>query len=730
MRIRFAVTALAVGLMVGGCFSDSTSSGNGDIGPTDPTTGNGSGSIPPGGATPPFAPLFRPAASGILPFPIDLYFSGSTDGTLNIPASIQSFVPHYAAVNALDGFSTMGDIRVRFSSAIDAATLAANVRVVRVSVDNKTKATTGVLGIPQPNVDYSISVSPDFDTGGATMLIRPLKPLVASSGATNNGYLILVTNGVKSTNGTAAAPDAEYLTVRTGAIADIAAGLTTPTCASVTNATLNGICKLTFAHLRIGGALGIAPTSVTLSFSFSTESTRDTLAFIAAPAGTPNDPVAAAPGPYTVDATKVGTTASLGLPAPGIADLYNGTLTVPYYLTKPTAANDCTSPLTKPWQAMGPGVGIDPNSRHLSRFNPIPGKTADVTIPMLVALPNAGSGRSKPAGGWPIVVFQHGFPRDRTDAILIADRMAASGLAVIAIDLPLHGVTEWSAAYAQPFKQTAIERTFNLDCQVNGRLGVPGADGKVDTTGVNFLNLANVLVQRDNSRQAIADLIQLIRTIPAMDVDGGGADFDASRIHIIGYSLGGTHTATVLGLLGSEVKASALPSSASILSRTIVESPTYGGLINALLTPQGVVPGTTLYREFFTNLQAAYDSADPINYIANATGPASGNRSLLLSVFAGGAGSPVFPPDPVVPVSSTQALINGAGATLRVSAVGTTNVAGTNGAWVSFSQGIHNSLLDPGPAPLATQELQGEIAHFLETNGAEVRILESSVITP
>ena len=82
-------------------------------------------------------------------------------------------------------------------------------------------------------------------------------------------------------------------------------------------------------------------------------------------------------------------------------------------------------------------------------------------------------------------MFVHGFPRDRSDALLVADTMASRGFATIAIDLPLHGITPSSAAYALPFAQTPIERTFNLDLQINAQFGVPGQDGLVDPTGVN-----------------------------------------------------------------------------------------------------------------------------------------------------------------------------------------------------------------------------------------------------
>ena len=68
MSSRFAAL-LVVAFIVGGCSSSSD-----NIGPTDPTSGNGNPTTPPAGGGD-FVPLFRPT-SGVLPFPIDLYFSG------------------------------------------------------------------------------------------------------------------------------------------------------------------------------------------------------------------------------------------------------------------------------------------------------------------------------------------------------------------------------------------------------------------------------------------------------------------------------------------------------------------------------------------------------------------------------------------------------------------------------------------------------------------------------
>ena len=97
MSNRLVAVLLIAGLALVGCGGSSSDS----IGPTDPTSGNGDPGGSPGVGE--FVPLFRPTG-GVLPFPIDLYFSGTTDGTLNLPTSVSALTPHFAALNALDGF--------------------------------------------------------------------------------------------------------------------------------------------------------------------------------------------------------------------------------------------------------------------------------------------------------------------------------------------------------------------------------------------------------------------------------------------------------------------------------------------------------------------------------------------------------------------------------------------------------------------------------------------------
>ncbi len=98
MSIRFVFALLFAGLVLGGC-SQSSSDG---IGATNPESGNGNPTTP--SAVGAFRPNFVPL-SNILPFPTDLYFLGSTDGTLNIPQAASLLPVHriQCAGRLLDG---------------------------------------------------------------------------------------------------------------------------------------------------------------------------------------------------------------------------------------------------------------------------------------------------------------------------------------------------------------------------------------------------------------------------------------------------------------------------------------------------------------------------------------------------------------------------------------------------------------------------------------------------
>lgn len=697
MRTLRVLLAAAACFALSACFSDGTSSGNEGVGPTDPTSGNGNPGSGASGSG--FRALFVPLG-GILPYPNDLYFNGSAvvDGTLNLPAT--PFNPNIASLNTLDGFSTSATITARFSAPIDSASLSgASVRMIQVNIDNATKATVGVVRPLTYGVDYTASVSTELGSNGSTLEIVPLKPLVPSVGGTNNGYLVLLTDGIKDTGGHGAVSDSDY--------ASFKAAL--PTCATITNTSLNGICRLTGAHLAIAGAFGVTPDHVAVSFSFSTQSISDTMQAV-------RQVVTATPA-QTIGAVFSGlNTSQLGLPLPGHANIYVGQLVVPYYLTV-AADNHSTSPLTRFWQAAGPSPapGIDPASRNLTRFNPVPGATvAALPIPLLVTVPNANSatGAARPANGWPVVIFQHGITGDRSNMLAIADAFADAGYVVVAIDQPLHGIT----SAANPLYQAGHERTFDLDL-ANNTTGASGPDGVIDSSGSYFINLTSPLTSRDNLREAAADLLSLTKSLSILDLTGDAVpDIDTSSIHFVGHSLGGIVGGVYAGV-ATQIKTATLAMPGGKLTNLLIDSATFGPRINAALAASGLQPNTTLYNQFMRDVQDCVDSGDPFNYIAAA---AAAHPIHMMQVVGP-------PPDSVVPNSATQRLI--LAGNLTKASTTTVNGAGIR-AYVNFTTGNHSSILSPAGGLAVTVEMQTETVVFAVSNGTQLLISNPAVIEP
>src|SRR5215510_4100170 len=258
-RLFAAGVIFAAMLTAAGCSSSVNNPP--DVTPTDPTTGNG---LPPGTTTAP-APavnvaLFEPA-QGIFPYPNDLYFSGTADGTINIqPAN--GLIPNQTGLNALDGWSTTAPIRIRFGGALNAASFsAANIRVYQVTVSNTTKAVTGFTRALTYGTEFAAGVATDAGVGPTILEIRPLVPLAPSSGTTaaGVGYLVLITNGVRMASGAAATPDTDYATIKT-ALGNGPTYSAAP-CAALPNAPMQGACGFTASHLTVANATGVTTPS-------------------------------------------------------------------------------------------------------------------------------------------------------------------------------------------------------------------------------------------------------------------------------------------------------------------------------------------------------------------------------------------------------------------------------------------------------------------------------------
>ncbi|MDQ6967979.1 MAG: hypothetical protein Q9M14_04775, partial [Mariprofundaceae bacterium] len=121
---------------------------------------------------PTFVANFDPSNS-IIPFPDDLLFTGSLDGTLNIPvANPADFSDPKVAMNALDGFSTIAPISTTFAIAANAATIIAGTTLYVYEVTATIQgAVTGIVR-ELSTAEYKASLSAT-DASGRTLVIQP-----------------------------------------------------------------------------------------------------------------------------------------------------------------------------------------------------------------------------------------------------------------------------------------------------------------------------------------------------------------------------------------------------------------------------------------------------------------------------------------------------------------------------------------------------------------------------
>jgi pimeloyl-ACP methyl ester carboxylesterase len=672
--------------------------------------------------------------NAVIPFPTNLLLSGTTDLTLNPPvANPTNFGDPAVALSAIDGFSTVAPWGTTFSTPPKPSTLVAGqtVRMFEVTLTGPGGGVTGVTRELGPS-EFVVAVSTS-DTTARTLGIVPLKPLKQ---LTSYMAVLLGDGGVGLPAGSRVPSIADaagnditadqtyFLTKRLSPLC-VNGASTEPLLPAAQACALEPLRQLTNSQEAAAASKGIDRGHIALSWVATTESITPVLQAVLSRVET-----ASAPPPKSVLAPSGLTLAAVGLPP--IADIYFGTLDIPYYLTVPSATNP-TATLTGFWKA-APGAyvppfnafGLSPASTNVTFANPLPVSNATLSIPVLMTVPNSASGKSKPATGWPIVIFQHGITRNRTDALAIAATFAAQGFAVVAIDIPLHGLSPTSpfAIGNTPFAAVSKERTFNLDL-LNNNTQAPGPDGVVDPSGVTFINLSSLLTSRDNLRQAVSDLFNLARAIPAMKLSADSqGDFDASRVSFVGQSLGSI-VGTDFIALDPRVQNAVLNVPGGGIPRLLDGSRTFGPQIRAgLAAAAGLQPNTPAYDQFFVVTQTVIDSADPINFAF-----ATANKRILLQEVVGSTltGSDQVIPNSVTgaPLSGTEPLI----AALGLSTITATvqSASGIRGV-VRFTAGEHGSLLSPTLSAATTAEMQREMASFIVSGGTTVQVTDTSVV--
>ncbi len=658
---------------------------------------------PPVSATP--TALFDPS-SGKIPTPNSLLIDPQT-GKVAIPNPDNS--PVVAALNQLDGFSTVAPITTTFGAALDPDSLVigSTLHVFEVST-LPNGAVTGVIS-ELGATDIAVAATGDDNK---TLALIPLVPLKAST-----SYMVVLTNNIKDSSGRPATASGTYLLLRgSDPLPPELFPATDDKTAAEAYAQASQLQALIGTMETAAAGAGVDKNGMILSWLFKTQSISTVLEELAATTGAGTiiaAPVRNPPGTGSVQTTK-----DLNPALAGIADVYIGTLDIPYYLSPPSAQNPL-APRTDFWS------------------EPL-GMPTTLTIPLMLTIPN---NQPAPANGWPIVIYQHGITRQRTDMLIHADSLAAKGFASIAIDLPLHGLTDTDNplhASNTPF-MSDTELTFDVD-YVDNATNAPGQEGLIDDSGTHFINLESLLTSRDNIRQGVVDLLVLRKSLGNIP----GIMINTARVGLLAHSLGG-----VVGVPYLAVENQSMPSSLVTTGGGIAQllngSASFGPVIRAGLTAAngGSLSNADL-QQFLVAAQTVLDAADPVNYAMSA---ASKHPVHMIEVVGDGTdanlpdqtipntvpqrGQPDPELVPLSPLSGTEPLARLMGLQSVDSTV--TNVKGI----VRFTQGEHSTLLTPsktGGADNNTDllnvftEMHQQIARFMETDGTEISISDSSVI--
>ncbi|WP_018693470.1 VolA/Pla-1 family phospholipase [Algicola sagamiensis] len=237
---------------------------------------------------------------------------------------------------------------------------------------------------------------------------------------------------------------------------------------------------------------------------------------------------------------------------------------------------------------------IDP-LRHITKYNPIPKSqlASDSVLDNLnVQITVPRDNFSRPATGWPVVILQHGIGYMKEFMLPLAAELAKQGFATVAIDHPLHGSRKVSFTNDQGNSITA----------------------NANVSPTDYMNLANLLVARDNLRQSVLDMISL-RIGVSNSANIGNVVLDRSKVHFMGQSLGAITGANFVGLANTsvggdivdsyfDIQTTALSTPAGGISSFLVESNRFGPIVKSLVSmsyAQGIAasPTDTPLSQFF-----------------------------------------------------------------------------------------------------------------------------------
>lgn len=459
--------------------------------------------------------LFDPSTPQTGPFPTDYLtvpdFMQKTGLRLNLP--LPSCDTDYTScqevglLEQVDGFSTRARAQVRFSAPIDPTTLQGNLYYV--ALNN--------LEADEPGVNHpGDTIAADeiiYDPSTNTAYVKPAVPLDQHA-----RYAFAVTDGVKDASGAAVTRDPAFSSCLQAssayceALAMAVNGI--PTAVHIVGATVFTTMSATAWLEHARDLLQSIPpaTSILPNATFRVANLSGV---------TLNEQTGSAPLSFT----------DISLPISPVLLAGLGSLTVGSYQSPNFLNTDGTIAPSPSNPALTIPYGLN-------------------TVYFNALLPSS----TKPAAGYPVVIFGHGLGDSRFGGpTAVAPALARSGFAVIAINAVGHGFGPLSSvSFTDTNGNVTTIPAGGRSVDLNGDGIIEGDEGCVIVAPIGFGT-------RDCLRQTVVDLMQLVRAIQqGIDLDGDGKpDLDAGHIYYGGQSLGAMY-GTILSALEPAVRAATL----------------------------------------------------------------------------------------------------------------------------------------------------------------------------
>lgn len=608
--------------------------------------------------------LFDPASGDPtrIPLPNDL-LRDPTTGRNAVPSLGDPAVDGLVAqFNTLSGFSTSGPLIIPMEGGVLPETVNSQTLMLVDLVDLEA-AQNGQAVDPLRPMTYQVAEDPT--TGNPTIFARPIRPLKPG-----HAHLVVMTNGVIGDNDEGFPVEAQAITVLTRNTFPLVddAGRSQVEGLPDANAAVVEPLRQSFQPLweAAEAVTGLQRSFIPLIFTFTTQPLFETMTKVrrsiqnSAPEITV---LQAIEGSEAVDAFFNSIGAGF-VPHDAIGGVYIGAFQAPRWIGDPTS------------EPFAPG---GPDGLPLSR--------GEVTIPFIACMPLGSQGAT------PMMIFQHAITRSKEDMFGLANGPCSNGVGVIGIDMWLHG-----------------DLTFGLDL-INNTTGFPGPDGVADPSGANFVNLANLLLSRDNIRQSVSNLYTLTRVITSGNTDfnsDGGADAANFGVTFLGQSLGGVSSASFVAT-ETNISVAALNVSGGRIASLLRNSQVFGPQIAAGLAAFGIPDGSFLAELYFFVGQTILDDADGFNYGAEML---SGNlangapKSVLLQMALN---------DDTIPNDNTLDLARAIGVA-KVDGSAIEGLPSVSAPYVGsglfqFDVAGHGSLLDPSEG--STIEMQTQAISYL-----------------